>query len=280
MTTEKRSRRGGTNRHEGNGSIPGVRVVTDEARAQARRGNVLAADIEAIYDQYRHRVYVWCLRIARNVEDAEDLTQDAFLLLCRKINTYRGESAFSTWLYRLATNIALMRLRRKTLPQASLDEILETHEGAINPRQELRTSDRALAASVARVDLERMFDQMPGGFRKAFFLHDSEDYSHPEIAELTGWAIGTSKSQLHKARRRLRKLLECGRGYRAEPRRGPVSMRARTQNGVGDRSQAQRASSLNSARHIVRVPVCRMRVFKLSANGDENTWQVCSSGLR
>ena len=146
------------------------------------------------------------------MEDAEDLTQDAFLLLCRKINTYRGESAFSTWLYRLATNLALMRLRRKTLPQTSLDEILEAHEGAINPRQELKTSDRALAASVARVDLERMFDQMPGGFRKAFFLHDSEDYSHPEIAELTGWSIGTSKSQLHKARRRLQKLLECERG--------------------------------------------------------------------
>jgi RNA polymerase sigma-70 factor (ECF subfamily) len=155
------------------------------------------------------------------VEDAEDLTQDAFLLLCRKINTYRGESAFSTWLYRLATNIALMRLRRKTLPQTSLDEILETHEGAINPRQELRTSDRALAASVARVDLERMFDQMPGGYRKAFFLHDSEDYSHPEIAELTGWAIGTSKSQLHKARRRLRELLECGRGKSGRPSTRP-----------------------------------------------------------
>jgi DNA-directed RNA polymerase specialized sigma24 family protein len=70
-----------------------VRVVTDEARAQARRGNVLAADIEAIYDQYRHRVYVWCLCIARNVEDAEDLTQDAFLLLCRKINTYRQRAS-------------------------------------------------------------------------------------------------------------------------------------------------------------------------------------------
>ena len=140
-----------------------ARVVTDEARAQARRGNVLAADIEDIYDRYRHRVYVWCQRIARNVEDAEDLTQDTFLLLYRKINTYRGESAFSTWLYRLATNIALMRLRRKPLPQAPLDEILETHEGAINPRQELRASDRALAASVALVDLERMFDQMSEG---------------------------------------------------------------------------------------------------------------------
>lgn len=189
-----------------------LRVVTDEAKVQERRRNVLAADIETIYEQYRHRVFSWCLRIVRNVEDAEDLTQDAFLLLCRKISTYRGESAFSTWLYRLATNLALMRLRRKSLPQTSIDEILETHDGAINPRQELKTSDRTLAASVARVDLERSFDQMPGGLRKAFFLHDGEDYSHLEIAELTGWSIGTSKSQLHKARRRLRELLACGQG--------------------------------------------------------------------
>ena len=106
------------------GIRPRLRVVTDEAKTQTRRQNVLTTDIEAIYEQYRHRVFLWCLRIARNVEDAEDLTQDAFLLLCRKINTYRGESAFSTWLYRLATNIALMRMRRKTLPQTSLDVIL------------------------------------------------------------------------------------------------------------------------------------------------------------
>ena len=202
------------------GIRPRLRVVTDEAKTQTRRQNVLATDIEAIYERYRHRVFLWCLRIARNVEDAEDLTQDAFLLLCRKINTCRGESAFSTWLYRLATNIALMRMRRKTLPQTSLDVILEAHEGAINPRQELKTSDRALSASAARVDLERMFDQMPGGFRKAFFLHDSEDYSHLEIAELTGWSIGTSKSQLHKARRRLRKLLKCERGKASRASRG------------------------------------------------------------
>ena len=197
---------------KGAGLRPGLSVAIDAAKAAARRRNVLATDIGVIYEQYRHRVFLWCLRIARNTEDAEDLAQDAFLVLYRKINTYRGESAFSTWLYRLTTNIALMRLRRKTLPQTSLDEILEAHEGAINPRQEIKTFDRALAASVARVDLERMFDQMPGGFRKAFFLHDSEDYSHPEIAELTGWSIGTSKSQLHRARRRLRKLLECGPG--------------------------------------------------------------------
>jgi RNA polymerase sigma-70 factor (ECF subfamily) len=239
MTTEDGAADGGRIAMKGPGMRPRLGVVTDEAKAEARRRNVLATDIEAIYEQYRHRVYSWCLRIARNVEDAEDLTQDAFLLLHRKINTYRGESAFSTWLYRLATNIALMRMRRKTLPQTSLDEILETREGAINPRQELKTSDRALAASIARVDLERMFDQMPGGYRKAFFLHDSEDYSHPEIAELTGWSIGTSKSQLHKARRRLRKLLECERGKANRPRGAAASARARIQDGAGNHRRAK-----------------------------------------
>ena len=195
---------------KGRGMQPRPGVVIDETKAQARRQSILATDIEEIYEQHRPRVFSWCLRITRNVEDAEDLTQDTFLLLCRKINTYRGEAAFSTWLYRMATNVALMRMRRKTLPQTPLDEILETHKGAINPRQELKTSDRILAASVVRVDLERIFDQMPSGYRKAFFQHDSEDYSHPEIAELTGWSIGTSKSQLHRARRQLRKLLQCG----------------------------------------------------------------------
>jgi RNA polymerase sigma-70 factor (ECF subfamily) len=105
-----------------------------------------------------------------------------------------------------------MRLRRKTLPQTSLEEILETHEGAINPRQELKISERALAASITLVDLERVLDQLPGGCRKALFLHDGEDYSHLEIAKFTGWAVGTSKSKLHRARRQLRKLLECEQG--------------------------------------------------------------------
>lgn len=185
-------------------------ILIDNAAAQARRQNVLATGIDQIHDQYRRRVYSWCLRIARNVEDAEDLTQDSFLLLCRKINTYRGESAFSTWLYRLVTNVALMWMRRKAVVQTPLDDILEAHHGAINPCQELKASVRSMAASVARVDLERMIDQMPSGYRKAFFLHDNEDYTHPEIAIITGWSVGTSKSQLHRARKRLRKLIECG----------------------------------------------------------------------
>ncbi len=189
------------------GTRPRLGLATDEARARARRRHILSTDFQAIYELYQRRVFLWCLRIARNVEDAEDLTQDAFLLLFRKINTYRGESAFSTWLYRLATNISLMRLRRKTFSQVPLDEVLDIQEGAINPCYELRAFDLTLAALIARVDLGRALPQMPGGFKTAFFLHDSEDYSHSEIAELTGWSTGTSKSQLHKARRWLRQLL-------------------------------------------------------------------------
>ena len=192
------------------GIRPGPGIFVDDATVQARRQRVLATGIEQIHEEYSRRVYSWCLRIVRNVEDAEDLTQDAFLLLCRKINTYRGESAFSTWLYRLVTNVALMRRRKKILPQTPLDDILETRQGAINPCQELKYSVRAMAAAVARVDLERMYDQMPSGYRKAFFLHDSEDYTHPEIAAITGWSVGTSKSQLHRARKRLRNLIERG----------------------------------------------------------------------
>ncbi len=220
---------------KGTGIHPWRGVVTDSTAAQARRQNILATDIEEICEKYRRRVYSWCLRIARNVEDAEDLTQDAFLLLYCKINSYRGESAFSTWLYRLTTNVALMRMRRITLPQTPLDEILETQKGAINPRQELKTSDRALAASIVRVDLQRMFDQMPSGYRKALFLHDSENYSHPEIAELTGWSIGTSKSQLHRARRRMRKLIECGHRKASWPQvNGPGPLLPNVNRGTDD----------------------------------------------
>jgi RNA polymerase sigma-70 factor (ECF subfamily) len=236
---------------------PGFSVVADESKAEARRRSILTTNFETIYEEYGRRVFSWCFRIARNVEDAEDLTQEAFLLLCRTINTYRGESAFSTWLYRLATNVALMRMRRKTLPQTSLDEVLETHDGAINPRQELRTFDRALTSAVTRVDLERMFHHLPDGFRKALFLHDRENYSHPEIAALTGWAIGTSKSQLHRARRRLRELLEC-----APPRlsRNSMSHGVRPVKNSGRSSAKHRYREAEKARRLGRELSYRYQV--------------------
>jgi len=183
-------------------------VVTVGTEALARRRRILLSDFGVIYEHYRRKVFFWCLRIARNPEDAEDLTQDAFLLLFRKIETFRGESTFSTWLHRLVTNVALMRLRRKTLPQSSLEEHLEDHEGALNLYRGLKRFERNMASSVVRIDLDRALEQLPEGYKRVFSLHDREDYTHEEIAGFTGQSVGTSKSQLHKARRRLRQLLE------------------------------------------------------------------------
>lgn len=178
-----------------------------EQQAQSRRLKILAFDFSEIYEQYHRRVFSWCLRIARNTEDAEDLAQDTFLHLYRKIGTFRGESAFSTWLYRLTVNLALMRLRKKRLAQVSLDDISDMDLFSASACGGLQPPDRALAASITRADLERAFQHVPPGFRRAVFLHDGEQYTHEEIAKLTGCAVGTSKSQLHKARQRLREML-------------------------------------------------------------------------
>jgi RNA polymerase sigma-70 factor, ECF subfamily len=193
------------------------RHVTSE-EAESRRLRIQQCDFSELYVLYRRRVYSWCLRIARNSEDAEDLTQDTFVHLLRKIGSFRGESAFTTWLYRLTTNIALMRLRRKTHPQVSLEEISDSDPAQARCHYGLETHDRLLESSIARADLDRALEKVPHGFRRAIFLHDGEQYTHGEIAQLTGSAVGTSKSQLHKARQRLRHLLtsqcECLDGMR------------------------------------------------------------------
>jgi RNA polymerase sigma factor (sigma-70 family) len=119
--------------------------MRNKAEAQARRADVVASDFESIYRRHNRQVFLWCARIVRNTADAEDLTQEAFIHLLRKIDTYRGEAAFASWLYRLTTNLVLMWLRKKVLPQTSLDEILEANEGAIKASEELKTFDRTLA---------------------------------------------------------------------------------------------------------------------------------------
>ena len=164
-------------------------------------------DMNTVFRQYHRRVRAWCCRIAGNADDAEDLSQDVFVQVIRKIHTFRGEAAFSTWLYRVAMNTVLMRLRRKRLPVSSLDAVFETSEGSVwrDPALILAASSRR--DSDARIDLNRAIVQLPNGFRVALLLHDVEDYHHSEIAKLQGWTVGTSKSQLHKARLRVRKLL-------------------------------------------------------------------------
>lgn len=172
----------------------------------AQEGNAEA--FERIYQLHSRRVYSLCLRMMGNTAEAEDLAQEAFLQLFRKIHTFRGESAFSTWLHRLTVNVVLMRLRRKTAVEASLEQMTEPDEETGGPPREIGTEDLGLAGSVDRVNLERAVAQLPPGYKQVFALHDIQGYEHNEIAELMGCSIGNSKSQLHKARTRLRELLQ------------------------------------------------------------------------
>ncbi len=172
----------------------------------AQQGDTAA--FERIYRLHNRRVYALCLRMVGNTAEAEDLTQEAFLQLFRKIHTFRGDSAFSTWLHRLSVNVVLMKLRKKTLPETSLEETTEPDEETGGPRKDVGGPDLLLTGSLDRVNLQRAIEQLPPGYRAAFVLHDIQGYEHNEIAEIMGCSIGNSKSQLHKARMRLRELLQ------------------------------------------------------------------------
>jgi RNA polymerase sigma-70 factor (ECF subfamily) len=186
-----------------------------EAIERAKRGD--AESFEGLYVLHKRRVYSLCLRMTGNTAEAEDLTQEAFLQLYRKIASFRGESAFSTWLHRLAVNVVLMRLRKKGLPQVSLEETLEPQQEG-GPRKDIGTRDNVLAGSIDRINLERAIERLPPGYRMVFVLHDIEGYEHNEIAEMLGCSIGNSKSQLHKARMKLRDLLKNSRAEKAVQR--------------------------------------------------------------
>ena len=177
-----------------------------EAIRLAQQGD--AGAFERIYRLHSRRVYALCLRMVGNTAEAEDLAQDAFLQLFRKIGTFRGESAFSTWLHRLAVNVVLMKLRKKTLPETSLEESTDPEDESSGPRREIGGPDLLLTGSIDRVHLERAIEQLPPGYRQVFVLHDVQGFEHNEIAGLMECSIGNSKSQLHKARMRLRELLQ------------------------------------------------------------------------
>lgn len=171
---------------------------------------------QALYDKHKRRVYSLCLRMTSNTAEAEDLAQEAFLQLYRKIATFRGESAFSTWLHRLSVNVVLMHLRKKSLPVVSLDETTASGGEEETPKKDFGTEDLALAGSIDRLQLQRAVDDLPPGYRTIFVLHDVEGYEHNEIAKIVGCSIGNSKSQLHKARMKLRDLLKMQRAEKAE----------------------------------------------------------------
>jgi RNA polymerase sigma-70 factor, ECF subfamily len=164
-------------------------------------GGSLAA-FEILYQRYHRRTYSLCLRMTGSQTEAEDLTQEAFIQLFRKVGSFRGDSAFSTWLHRLTVNQVLMHFRRRSVKNEKTSEDGEMPEQAVHG-----TANPAKMPVVDRIALKKAISELPNGYRRVFVLHDVEGFEHEEVARLMGISVGTSKSQLHKARLKLRGLL-------------------------------------------------------------------------
>jgi len=157
---------------------------------------------ENLYRRHHNRVYLLCLRMIRNTTQAEDLAQEVFIQLFRKINTFRGDSSFSTWLHRLTVNLVLMHFRKPNVRSERT-----TEDGTLPLRMVTGTENPSRMALIDRISLDHAISQLAPGYRAVFILHDVEGYEHEQISRMLGCAVGTSKSQLHKARLKLRKLL-------------------------------------------------------------------------
>ena len=171
--------------------------MSDDLVARAQAGDQTA--FRELYRQHAGRVYALCLRLTGDGRDAEERTQDVFVRLWDKLRSFRGDSAFSSWLHRLAVNVVLNERRttgrreRRVMPAEDLDNVAGAQHAA--PLH-------------LNIDLERAIAELPDGAREVFVLYDIEGYGHGEIAQLVGIAEGTSKAQLFRARRLLREKLE------------------------------------------------------------------------
>lgn len=173
--------------------------VIDEDRLvqRARGGDVVA--FEALYRNNSGRIHALCLRLTREASAAEECTQETFITVWQKLEGFRGDSAFSSWLYRIAVNTVMGSFRK----QGRRDKHLRPVADEEWERFEEHASDTGVG-----MDLEAAMATLPEGARTVFVLHDVEGHRHEEISELTGIAVGTSKAQLHRARRLLRERLE------------------------------------------------------------------------
>ena len=153
-----------------------------------------------LYQTHRQRVYSICLRMTQDAPQAEDLTQDVFVHLFRTIGSFRGESAFTTWLHRLTVNVVLMHFRKRKVRRELLTDTADlAHYSSTAAHDRTRVVDGIL--------LSEVMAKLPNGYREAVVLHDIEGLDHSEIAAMRGRTEGTSKSQLHKARIMLRQLI-------------------------------------------------------------------------
>ncbi len=195
---------------------PSNPVVTGGDRELVAR--CLAGDrdaFEGIYRQHAGRLYNLAWRMAGGPNDADDLLQEIFLQAYRKLDSYKGDASLGTWLYRLALNLCLDRLRSRQGRVTQLTDSID-EEGA----HELASGERAAELHITRIDLEQAIRELPPSYRAAFVLHDVEGYQHDEIAGMLDISEGSSKSLLHKARRKLRGMLAGGRSQQvAEERR-------------------------------------------------------------
>lgn len=198
-------------------STSATRRMNLELVKRAQQGDADA--FATLFHTHKTRIYSLCLRMTNNTAEAEDLAQDAFLQVFRKLSTFRGDSALSTWLYRIAVNTVLMHFRRKTPCRVSLDEAYTNSESSKPTRRDYGVRDGRLETSVTRLALARAISELPEGYRAIFILHEVEGYQHREIAKMLGCSVGTSKSQLHKAKLRIRELLTASQLPREEPQK-------------------------------------------------------------
>jgi RNA polymerase sigma-70 factor (ECF subfamily) len=189
-----------------------------------------------LFHNHKARIYSVCLRMTNNTAEAEDLTQDAFLQVFRKLATFRGDSALSTWLYRIAVNTVLMHFRKKGLRQVSLDE--SSNQDTKVVKREYGSVDERLSGCVDRIALARAMQDLPAGYRTIFLLHEIKGYEHQVIARILRCSVGNSKSQLHKAKLKMRELL----GYhKNEILQEAIEERSKKRRTKADRARTQSA---------------------------------------
>jgi RNA polymerase sigma-70 factor, ECF subfamily len=203
----------GTEASETTEVVADINSGSDFALAQSATKGSLGA-FEELYNRHHRRVYSLCLRMLQNTAEAEDLTQEVFIQLYRKIGSFRGDSAFTTWLHRMTVNQVLMHFRKRTVKFEKT-----TEEGETPVQIVIGTENQSRMPIVDKIALESAIAQLPNGYKNVFVLHDVEGYEHEEVARILGCSVGTSKSQLHKARLKMRKLLQ----KKSNPRLVPLA---------------------------------------------------------
>ena len=172
---------------------------------KAQAGDV--SSFEYLYRKYSRRIFAICKRMVNDESIADDLVQETFLCAFRRLDTFRGDSLFSTWLHRIAVNASLMYLRRTKIDPCAKSVELQSPNEDEGERELFTVRDNRLMSTASRIRLERAVRLLPPGYRMVFILHDIEGYEHSEIATILGCTAGNTKSQLHKARKRMRELL-------------------------------------------------------------------------